>query len=140
MKLCPRCECLQADDAFHWKSRARGERHSHCRACVNAKNRAAWHDNDRHGKKRRQEDRLAANAMIVAEAKRDAPCMDCGGVFPPVCMDFDHRDPDIKEFAIAQHRAGSPSRLKREIAKCDLVCANCHRLRTQRGVRRALQT
>lgn len=62
---------------------------------------------------------------------RRVPCADCHGAFPPYVMDFDHRDADRKEFWILQ-RAGSVSRdrLLAELAKCDVVCANCHRART----------
>jgi Zn finger protein HypA/HybF involved in hydrogenase expression len=57
--------------------------------------------------------------------------MDCGGSFAPYVMDFEHRDPATKSFWILQ-RAGSVStaRLEAELAKCDIVCANCHRART----------
>ena len=62
---------------------------------------------------------------------RDTPCADCGGRFPPCAMDFDHRDPDTKRWAVTRMigRAGT-SRILDEVAKCDIVCANCHRLRT----------
>lgn len=73
------------------------------------------------------------------QAKRDAvnaikatPCLDCGGAFPPVCMDFDHRPGEGKTAQISQLvRTGvSLERVLEEISKCDLVCANCHRIRT----------
>src|SRR2546428_955701 len=62
---------------------------------------------------------------------RCVPCADCGGEFPPYVMDFDHRGDARKDFWILQ-RAGAVSRerLMTEIAKCDVVCANCHRART----------
>ena len=61
------------------------------------------------------------------------PCADCGGKFDPICMDFDHRDPTKKEFNVSQMRKGCQSlkRIINEIEKCDVVCANCHRLRTR---------
>lgn len=66
----------------------------------------------------------------VAELKK-APCMDCSGTFPTCAMDFDHRPGETKVHAIHQMitRNASMVRLKAEIAKCDLVCANCHRIR-----------
>ncbi len=62
---------------------------------------------------------------------RDRPCADCGGRFPPCAMDFDHRDPGSKRSGVTRliGRAGT-ERLLDEVAKCDIVCANCHRLRT----------
>ena len=70
------------------------------------------------------------HAEWVDVLKESTPCMDCGGSFPAICMDFDHRPGTQKRRPIAAMRAGSLSRLKREISKCDLVCANCHRIRT----------
>lgn len=58
--------------------------------------------------------------------------MDCGGRFPAVCMDFDHRPGEKKLFTVAamvgQHQTSK--RVLAEIAKCDVVCSNCHRIRT----------
>lgn len=65
---------------------------------------------------------------------RRRPCVDCGGVFSPWVMDFDHRDPTKKSFNVMSGRAMlmSRSRLMAEIDKCDIVCANCHAARTYR--------
>jgi hypothetical protein len=63
---------------------------------------------------------------------RRVPCMDCGGVFPPHVMDFDHRDPTQKSFSLAAEKVLLKNRkvLEAEVAKCDVICANCHRIRT----------
>jgi hypothetical protein len=62
---------------------------------------------------------------------RDRPCLDCGGRFPSCAMDFDHRDPSSKRQAVTRMigRAGT-ARILVEADKCDIVCANCHRMRT----------
>mgnify|MGYP000353693845 CR=1 FL=1 len=68
-------------------------------------------------------------SAVIAELK-SAPCLDCHRQFPPECMDFDHvRGAKARE--IADLRSGTLARLLEEIAKCDLVCANCHRIRTR---------
>ena len=59
------------------------------------------------------------------------PCTDCKISYPPCVMDFDHRDPSIKKFNIGASLRKPITVLTEEIEKCDLVCANCHRLRTQ---------
>jgi len=74
------------------------------------------------------------------DALKDAPCSDCGGRFPPVAMDWDHRDPTTKGTVLKENghgvsmktfaRGHSWEKTLEEIAKCDLVCANCHRVRT----------
>lgn len=61
------------------------------------------------------------------------PCSDCCKRFPPICMDFDHvpgRGRKIADIASAIQRDWSLEKIMKEIAKCDLVCSNCHRVRT----------
>jgi len=57
------------------------------------------------------------------------PCHDCGRRFPPPAMDFDHVS-GIKVAGIAQMAFWGREKTLAEIAKCELVCANCHRERT----------
>ncbi len=65
-------------------------------------------------------------------ALRRVPCMDCGKTLPPHVMDFDHRDPNAKSFSLAADKVLLKNRalLEAEVAKCDVICANCHRIRT----------
>jgi hypothetical protein len=76
--------------------------------------------------------RWRAQAKVLNRL-RNVPCMDCGVRYPPCAMDFDHRDGSSKRAAVSRMigRAGRP-RILEEVAKCDIVCANCHRLRTFR--------
>ena len=60
---------------------------------------------------------------------KSAPCMDCGRTFPPVAMDFDHVRGE-KAFSISKRLMAKRETILVEIAKCDLVCSNCHRIRT----------
>jgi len=64
-------------------------------------------------------------------ALKNVPCADCGYHYPPECMDFDHVR-GRKKFAVAQNLTRTMASLKREVAKCEVVCANCHRTRTHR--------
>jgi len=61
---------------------------------------------------------------------KDGPCIDCGQRFPPPIMEWDHVRGE-KEFGLADTIANNISRerILKEIEKCELVCANCHRLR-----------
>jgi hypothetical protein len=45
-------------------------------------------------------------------------------------MDVDHRDPSAKVEGVTRLVNRRYSTLMAEVAKCDIVCANCHRLRT----------
>jgi hypothetical protein len=61
---------------------------------------------------------------------KKGPCTDCNVQYPPYVMDFDHVRGE-KIFNVARMKGHSLEALKAEIAKCDLVCSNCHRERTQ---------
>ena len=80
---------------------------------------------------KRVRDGRARNREYVRSLKEATPCADCGNHFPHVCMDFDHIGDD-KTHAVARLVAGARSLdlIKAEIAKCEIVCANCHRIRT----------
>jgi hypothetical protein len=68
---------------------------------------------------------------LLRRIKEENPCIDCGNRYPFYVMDFDHAR-GVKEFEIRIGVAGRKgwSRIYDEIAKCDIVCANCHRIRT----------
>ncbi len=65
------------------------------------------------------------------QKEKDKPCMDCGIKYPYYVMDFDHVRGE-KKFNLSSTTIGSKAykRIEDEIAKCDVVCANCHRART----------
>jgi transposase len=71
-------------------------------------------------------------SKYIAEYKESRGCRDCGGMYPYFVLDLDHREPSQKEFGLAQARTVTKDieRIKKEIEKCDVVCANCHRVRT----------
>lgn len=73
----------------------------------------------------REKERIHA----VRQYKERRPCVDCAGRFPAEVMDFDHVR-GVKLFELSEAAGRSLEIIAREIAKCDLVCANCHRLRT----------
>ena len=56
----------------------------------------------------------------------------------PACLDFHHRDPNTKEGHIGEFRKFGMKRLLAEIAKCDVLCANCHR-KHHRDARQAVK-
>lgn len=67
---------------------------------------------------------------LIQSAKKK-PCVDCKKTYPSYVMDFDHTKDD-KKFNISSstRRGGSLETVQKEIDKCEVVCANCHRIRT----------
>lgn len=77
--------------------------------------------------------KLQQRKAMLAEAKAK-PCAQCGGTFPPECMDFDHVHGPRAFLVSSAFSWKRLDALKAELEKCELVCANCHRIRTkQRG-------
>jgi len=67
----------------------------------------------------------------VVQLKASSCCSDCKGFYPACVMDFDHvRGKKMANIAQMVTSGYSLKTLMAEIAKCELVCANCHRVRT----------
>jgi len=73
--------------------------------------------------------RVDSRSLLIQTLKA-VPCADCGSTFHHSQMDFDH----VRETKVCcVPHARSKAALLKEAAKCDVVCANCHRKRTQKG-------
>jgi hypothetical protein len=70
------------------------------------------------------------NLNILISVKKSTPCADCGCTFEPYQMDFDHIDPKTKKADVARLLEEPTEVLLVEVLKCQLVCANCHRVRS----------
>ena len=64
------------------------------------------------------------------DALKDVPCADCGIKYPPYVMDFDHLPQYEKEFTISRSTHITMEALLLEVSKCEIMCSNCHRIRT----------
>lgn len=77
--------------------------------------------------RKRQKERRDSS---LARKLKNQPCADCNNSYHYSAMDFDHRVGTVKKFGVAAHTNCSPDFLRDELMKCDVVCANCHRIRT----------
>lgn len=69
-------------------------------------------------------------AKYIQELKEKTPCMDCKMQYPYYVMDFDHVR-GIKHKNVAELIPSlSKKKIDEEISKCEIVCSNCHRIRT----------
>jgi hypothetical protein len=69
----------------------------------------------------------------VQALKNSTPCTDCRKLYPYYVMDFDHLEGSDKLNNVNYlSYTGRIKALKIEIAKCEIVCSNCHRARTYR--------
>ena len=128
-KICIDCGLAKPVANYRWRDKSLGRRVARCSECDRAfradiydRSKASFLDNNR---------RQYAKLRALLESHKTDPCMDCGREYPPYVLDFDHRDPTLKLAKVSSlvYR-GSEQLLLTEIAKCDLVCSNCHRIRT----------
>jgi hypothetical protein len=91
---------------------SRGQGLTMCRSCVTNRRRFE--------KKKKSVDYLGGK------------CVDCGYDRYIEALEFDHKDPSKKEFTISGNHCVSWERMKLELDKCELRCANCHRERHAR--------
>lgn len=92
---------------------------------------AAWFQKNKEELIRKQKDKRNHKKKFIEQYKIDnSICLDCGISYPPHILDFDHLGD--KDFQIGG--TGSKDRtledIVKEIAKCEIVCSNCHRHRT----------
>jgi len=133
MKTCSKCKVsLQLTEFGIHK---RDGHQSRCKSCKKLYQRE-WHRANKSTRliQIKEYQKRKKNTLQEAINKlKDAPCSDCGNRFPPCAMDFDHRDATTKHKEISTMICRDISSLEKiliEVTKCDLVCACCHRIRT----------
>ncbi|MCH5645183.1 hypothetical protein [Gordonia sp. ABSL49_1] len=119
-RCCVKCGETKPESEFYadgvQKGRHRPKRRLKCRQCTRAQMRKRYED-------RRRE---------IDEYKSARGCADCGWNKHPRALDFDHLPGSGKEYIVSQLVTGNYPMTKvwAEIAKCEVVCSNCHRIRT----------
>ena len=81
---------------------------------------------------KKQKERQDANVEWLGEIKQQTGCEICGYNEHPHALQFDHIDPKEKKFSIGTFRCCSRETLLKEIAKCRVLCANCHAVHTSK--------
>jgi hypothetical protein len=134
VRWCSRCSSFQPESAFN---RLRNGFQAWCRACFKR-----YYEDDR-ARHRARNDALKARRISEAQAYvlqhlRANPCVDCGER-EPIVLEFDHVGTKRSEISTLVRRGVRLRVLTRELAVCEVVCANCHRRRTamRAGWRRA---
>ena len=138
MRTCGRCGGRKPDTEFAHRRKALGQLDNYCRPCRAAYKHAHYAANGRRyidSARERKRALASARASLLVGFFGSHPCVDCGER-DPVVLEFDHVD--VKLFNVSKGlRDHSWQAVLDEIAKCDVVCANCHRRRTARRGRHA---
>ncbi len=133
MRLCGRCKEEKPPGEFAWRRKARGQRDNYCRSCRTAYKHEHYSSNKQRyidSARRRTERIVAERTAYLVSFFREHPCVDCGEG-DPLVLEFDHVGG--KRFGIDKGVRERPWKdVLAEIEKCEVVCANCHRRRTNR--------
>jgi hypothetical protein len=145
MRKCSRCGLIKQLKYFYKrKSGLRaGEYYEKCKNCYKIRGRKYYHNNRERqlGLAKKRKLKYIIERKKFLEKIKDKPCLDCGKKYPTWVMDFDHRDGKEKIASISFltfRKLVNFDKIKEEIAKCDLVCANCHRDRTYKRLQKEI--
>lgn len=127
-RRCVMCGLVKPTSEFH---NSRTGQFSYCRECRRAYDRRYYHERGKPARQGRKRTRAIKARAWMAELKDGLPCTDCGDVFPVWVMHWDHL-PGYEKLGCISEMVGNRSRAITiaELKKCELVCANCHVLRT----------
>ena len=126
-RRCTRCEEVKPLSDFH---RWRDGHQWWCKACKSDVAAQHYQDNKARRSAHNQRRQQAFRSWYTS-LKTDKPCADCGQIFHPAAMHWDHLPEFEKSGSLGELvRHGSRELVLNEIAKCELVCANCHAVRT----------
>lgn len=132
-KVCCRCGDEKLIDDFGVNRSRKDGRNPSCKECHRKYTDKHYDENKPayvEGAMRRTANKRAKMRDYLNEEK-SKPCADCKRPYPPYVMDFDHvRDLKCFEVSASLRLGVSMDRLIAEVAKCDVVCANCHRERS----------
>lgn len=126
LQRCSLCFELKSSEDFH----RRGDiRQRWCKDCRRGYD-AAYHARTKPIRLAQKREAKVARLAWLHERK-SKPCVDCGGIFHPAAMTFDHLPgtEKIRDISTLVVR-GCMVMAKAEMEKCELVCANCHAVRT----------
>jgi len=148
MKICIKCR-ISKDEIldFYWQEKKKGRRHSICKECCNIRSKKYREQNRdklisymnkwkmanselvKSNNKKHNKLTLLKNRQNLFNFIKDKCCIDCGNKDHRT-FQFHHRDPKIKKDNINRMMSSTWKTLFSEIEKCDILCANCHQIKT----------
>lgn len=128
LKICSKCKRELPLDNFRWRNKTQGKKHSQCKECESQRDKIYYQESKdrREAVRTLAEEQKQININFV-EWKKEDGCQKCGEKRKYV-LDFHHINPNEKINSIAHMiKSSSLENLSKEIDKCILLCANCHR-------------
>jgi hypothetical protein len=131
-RLCNKCGKIKRAERFHFKNKAKGILRDRCKSCWSKyhgqhylANKATYINKAMELKRKLRRE----NRTLLLEYLSTHPCIDCGES-DPVVLEFDHVHGDKTDNVAELTRYYSWDKVAKEIMKCVVRCANCHRRKT----------
>jgi len=129
-KYCPKCKTTKITSEFGKNKARRDGLQGHCKTCRSTYH-SSWYKKNSDTQKLRVRNNKKKIREFIWNYLTEHPCIGCLEA-DPIVLEFNHRDPSKKSFNISEAPTLGVGiqKLKSEIAKCDVYCANCHRRKT----------
>jgi hypothetical protein len=129
---CSKCKLFKQPSEFHKHSnRARGLQ-VYCKECSKQNSEKVYKGLSKKDKKKRKlavKEKANRNRQFVWDYLKEHPCVDCNEK-NVIVLEFDHlknKEHNVSNMTSAGYSIKS---LLKEISKCEVRCANCHRIKT----------
>jgi hypothetical protein len=132
MKTCTLCKKPKVDSQFSFRNKAKNRRASWCKECYAERNKKHYEDNKASYRQRALEWKRNYRKDVykfLFEYFETHLCVDCGET-DPVVLDFDHQRDKQTTISKMIRNQKPIEAIKKEMAKCEVRCANCHRRKT----------
>lgn len=131
-KFCRLCKIDKDINEFAWKAKAKNLRQSYCKECQKIRSKAHYAGNrEKYIEKARKRNRLILRQIqdYVWKYLSTHACIDCGES-DIVVLEFDHIGKKAHNLSELIRERSSLTVVMKEIEKCSVRCANCHRRKT----------
>jgi hypothetical protein len=132
-KRCSMCKVVKQLSAYATRKPLKGLFRSYCRPCQRLRSRLHYlqHRSAYYQRRKTSGSRyIARNKKRIAQLLARSACVDCG-INDRIVLDFDHvRGRKLACVSVLVGCGSSWAKIVREISKCKIRCANCHRRRT----------
>lgn len=131
VKICTRGNHEVDVSLFSKSSRSKDGLMRWCKPCVAQYERERYQSGDKERKQKNKNNTIQRARDYIWKVLSESNCVDCG-IDDPMVLEFDHKEDSGKLYNVASMHALSVDRIKAEIAKCEIRCANCHKKKTAR--------
>ena len=132
MKICSKCKIKKPLSEFNFKNKGLDIKQKSCKICTREQIKAHYYKNKEYyltKSKKRNAINRQKNREYLFNFLSQNPCIDCGET-DPVVLEFDHQNDKSANISHLMSRNYPLNTLKKELAKCEVRCANCHRRKT----------